>query len=217
MPARHRTGGWSRRRSRLAPTGALVASMLDDLEDLSDEEIDAQIAAADGPMSDLFERLSNLPPKRLALLAMELQERLDDAEQRRHRADRHRRHGLPAARRGRPGGVLAAAARTASTPSARSRRRAGTSTPTTTPTPTRRARSPRAGRGFLDEVDRFDPELLRHLAARGAHHGSAAAPAARGRLGGARARRHRPGRRWMAARTGVFVGICNARLRPAAC
>ena len=34
-------------------------------------------------MSDLFERLSNLPPKRLALLAMELQERLDDVERRR--------------------------------------------------------------------------------------------------------------------------------------
>lgn len=32
-------------------------------------------------MSDLFERLSNLPPKRLALLAMELQDRLDAAAQ----------------------------------------------------------------------------------------------------------------------------------------
>ncbi len=96
-------------------------------------------------MSDLFERISKLSPKRLALLAIELQAKLDAAERVAHRADR-RSSGWPAASPGPPtprrtGSCCA----TASTRSPRSRRRGGTSTPTTTPTPTHRARSPPAG------------------------------------------------------------------------
>ena len=76
--------------------------------------------------------------------------------------------------------------------------------------PTRDARAHRHARGgFLERVDRLRPAVLRHLAARGAGHGPAAAPAARGDLGGARARR--PGARSArASRTGVFVGICSS-------
>ena len=50
--------------------------------------------APERAMSELFDRLSNLPPKRLALLAMELQDQLDAAEPCADRADRHRRDGL---------------------------------------------------------------------------------------------------------------------------
>ena len=62
------------------------------------------------------------------------------------------------------------------------------------------ARLPTYHGGFLEGIDRFDPHVLRHLAARSGQHGSAAAAAARGQLGGARAT---PGRRrigWPAAR-----------------
>ena len=48
--------------------------------------------------------------------------------------------------------------------------------------------------GFLDDAARLRRRVLRHLAARGARHGPAAAAAAGGRLGGARTRRDRPGR-----------------------
>ncbi len=65
--------------------------------------------------------------------------------------------------------------------------RAGTSTPTTTRIRTRPARPTTRFGGFLDGVRRVRSALLRHLAARGAQHGSAAAPAARGGMGGARA------------------------------
>ena len=63
--------------------------------------------------------------------------------------------------------------------------------------------------GFLDGVDRFDRALLRHLAARGREHGPAAAAAARGELGGARARRHAGRPRCAGSQTGVFVGVTN--------
>ena len=75
------------------------------------------------------------------------------------------------------------------TPSARCPPTAGTSTPTTTPIPTRPARcTPRWG-GFLDERRPVRRRVLRHRAARGGAHGSAAAAAARGGVGGAGARR----------------------------
>ena len=61
--------------------------------------------------------------------------------------------------------------------------------------------------GFLEQVDRFDAAVLRHLAARGGADGPAAAAAARGRLGSARGRRPGAAGGWPASRTGVFVGI----------
>ena len=84
---------------------------------------------------------------------------------------------------------------TASTPSARCRAIAGTSTALLRSRSRRaRAASPPARGGFLrSQSTRFDAGVLRHLAARGAGHGPAAAAAARGGLGGARARR--PGAR----------------------
>ena len=53
----------------------------------------------------------------------------------------------------------------------------------------------------------FDAAVLRHLAARGGQHGSAAAAAARGRLGGAGGRRAWRPTACAGRRTGVFVGI----------
>ena len=49
--------------------------MIDALEDLCDDEIDRLLAEKprDEEMSEFFERLSKLSPKRLALLALELQ------------------------------------------------------------------------------------------------------------------------------------------------
>ena len=62
-----------------------------------------------------------------------------------------------------------------------------------------RAGHARAQGGFLDDAGEFDAGVLRHLAARGAGDGPAAAAAAGGRLGGARTRRHRPASRCAAA------------------
>ena len=52
--------------------------------------------------------------------------------------------------------------------------------------------------------------VLRHLAARGREHGSAAAAAARGDVGGARARRHRRPTSLFGSNAGVFLGIANS-------
>ena len=105
------------------------------------------------------------------------------------RADRDRRHGLPLPRRRRlPGGPVAAGRRRrrrdrrASRPTG-----AGTSSSTRTRTP-----APCATAGFLARRRRVRPRLLRHLAARGAGDGPAAAAAAGDRVGGVRAGRHRP-------------------------
>ena len=72
------------RRRRRRPTARCVSSLLDDLDDLSDDEIDRQLAREERPtVTELFERLErSLSPKRLALLALELQERLDAADAR---------------------------------------------------------------------------------------------------------------------------------------
>ena len=117
-------------------------------------------------MSEMFERLSKLSPQRLALLAMELQERLDVAEA-----------AVAAPSAGpEPVAVIGMGCRLpgASNPDEywemlRDWRRRdhrdpteplGTSTSTTTPTPTRPARSPTRWAGTLDDVDLFEPQMF---------------------------------------------------------
>ena len=97
-------------------------------------------------MSDFLARISHFSPKRLALLADELNSRVEQLEQVASRADRDRRHRLPFARRRRHARANSGSwCATASTRSPRCRAIAGTSMPCTTPTPTRRARWPLAG------------------------------------------------------------------------
>ena len=112
-------------------------------------------------------------------------------------ASRSRSSAWPAASRagcGTPGGAVAAG---------RGRRdadlrlprptAAGTSRASTTPTRTRRAPPTPARAASWQRGPEFDAGVLRHLAARGAGHGPAAAAAAGDLLGGVRARGHRPG------------------------
>ena len=76
-------------------------------------------------------------------------------------ADRHRRHGMPLSRRRRwSQGVLAAAVRSAWTPSAKCRPTAGTSTTITIPTRPRRGKMNTRCGGFLKRVDEFDAEFF---------------------------------------------------------
>ena len=120
------------------------------------------------------------------------------------RADRHRRHGLPLPRRRRHARrSCGSCSRTAGTPSASSPPTAAGTWSLYDPTRTRR-RTRSCGR-LPRRRGRVRRRVLRHLAARGAGHGPAAAPAAGDRLGGHRARRHRPGR-LRGSDTGVFVG-----------
>ena len=88
-----------------------------------------------------------------------------------------------------PERVLARCSTTASTPSARSRRTAGTSTRSTTPIPTRRQDAAPRRRLPRRHVDRFDAAFFGISPREARQHGPAAAPAARGGVGGARARR----------------------------
>ena len=129
----------------------------------------------------------------------------------RTRTSRSRSSGSAAGSPGRrPGGVLAAAAR---------RRRRSREVPADRwdvdacydPDPGA-GQADRSRGGFLEPGRPVRRRLLRHLAPRGGADGPAAAAAAGGRLGGAGGRRagaRAAGR----ARTGVFVGICDQRLR----
>ena len=83
------------------------------------------------------------------------------------RADRHRRHGLPLPRRATTRTPSGGCSATAATPSARSRRTAGTRTRFYDPEPRTPGKMRTRWGGFLDDVDQFDPQLLRHLAPRG--------------------------------------------------
>ena len=88
--------------------------------------------------------------------------RLEAAERRGSRADRHRRHRLPLPRRRRrPGGVLATAPRRRRRDRRGAAATAGTSTRCYDPDPGRARQDvrPRWG-GFLDGVDRFDPPFF---------------------------------------------------------
>ena len=136
----------------------------------------------------------------------------------RRRADRDRRHGLPLPR------AASASPEELWELLADGRRRdlrasrttaAGTSTGSTTRTRTGRATSTSGEGGFLDEARRLRRRVLRDRPARGAGDGPAAAAAAGGVLGGARAGRHRPGRRCAAARPACSPARMQPRLRPA--
>ena len=61
----------------------------------------------------------------------------------------------------------------------------GTRTPSTIPTPKRRGKMNTRSAGFLGHVEQIRRAVFRDFAARSDPHGSAAAPAARGELGGA--------------------------------
>ena len=111
-------------------------------------------------------------------------------EGRQQRADRRGRHWLPLRRRHRFARRLLACA---DGRPRHGRRPAGQSLARD-----RFARAPING-AFLDDVEGFDAALLRHRAARGGGHGPAASPAARGHLGGVRARRRSTRTRWPAA------------------
>ena len=149
-------------------------------------------------MSDAAAPTTTTDQLRRALSSLQdLRSRLEAVEAGPPRADRHHRHGLPAAR--------APTTPTALWELLRGGGDAITETPADRwdadalydPIPRPPARSPRGWGGFLDDIDRLRRRLLRHLAARGGADGPAAAPAARGGLGGARGRRpaRRPARR----------------------
>ena len=61
--------------------------------------------------------------------------------------------------------------------------------------------------GFLDDIDQFDPAFFGISPREAETHGPAAAPAARGQLGGARAGRALRRTSCAASQTGVFVGV----------
>ena len=123
------------------------------------------------------------------------------------RADGDRGDGLPVPRRGRqPGGPVGAAGRGRGRDlGVPARTGAGTWTGCMTRSRPRRAPRTPGGAAFVADVAEFDRGVLRDQPAGGAGDGPAAAAAAGGLLGGARAGRDRPG---SAARhrTGVFAG-----------
>ena len=144
-----------------------------------------------GIMSDFLDRIAKLPPKRLALLAAELQARLERAEHARSEPIAVIGMGCRF-----PGGADSPAtywqllrdgvdAITEVPTRALGRGRA-----TTIRTPTLPGRWRRDGAGSSTTWTASTP-ALRHRAARGSEHGSAAAPAARGGVGGAGACRPR--------------------------
>ena len=133
------------------------------------------------------------------------------------RADRDRRHRLPRARRRRrrrraSGALMRDGVDAIGEVPARSLGRRGALRPDPDdagPDRDARRRVPAA------TIDGFDAGVLRHLAARGAGHGPAAAAAARSGLGSARDAGQAPDRLEHSA-TGVFVGVVRQRLRLAA-
>ena len=128
------------------------------------------------------------------------------------RADRDRRHGLPAARRrARPGGALGTARRGRRRDRAVPRR-PGLGPRRTCTTRTRTAPAPATCARAASCTTRreFDAGVLRHQPARGAGDGPAAAAAAGDVLGGAGTGRASTRRRCAARQTGVFVGAATS-------
>ena len=186
-PAREPTGSRARRRRDRGRR----CDAIDELCGRRDRAAARQKMRQGPEMSDFLARISHFSPKRLALLADELNEPRAGARARAARADRDRRHRLPLpGRRRHPGAVLAAAARRASTRSREVPRIAGTSTPLYDPDPGRAGQDVHALGRLPRPRGRLRSAFLRHLAARGAQHGSRSSAAARGDVGGARARRH---------------------------
>ena len=182
--------------ARATGPGRAAPALVGAIEELSDEEVEPArcqggARGGSGRATTSWSASAKLSPKRLALLAARAPRAAGGVGDARAQPDRDRRHGLPLPRRRRrPGGVLGAAWRAAATRSARCPPTAGTPTPTTTPTPTRRAASsartrrlPRSGR----RLRRRRSSASRR--ARPMTMDPAAAPAARGRLGGAGGRR----------------------------
>ena len=161
-------------------------------------------------MSDFLERIANLPPKRLALLAAELQERARAASRHAQRgADRRRRHRLPVpGRRRRSRAYWQLLRDGVDADHARCRPTAGTSTRSTTPTGRATARWPRVGAASSTTSTASTPALF-GISPREAQ--SAWIPQQRLLLEVAwealERRRHRARARCTGSRTGVFVGI----------
>ena len=160
-------------------------------------------------MQDFLERISQYSPKRLALLAAELQSRVQRLEQARHEPIAIVGIGCRL-----PGG--------ADTPDRFWELvREGVDAISEVPAdrwdiddyydadPDAPGKMTTRWGGFVSQVDGFDAHFFGISPREAAQHGPAAAPAARGRLGGARARRHR-GQRIAGSRTGVFVGLSGA-------
>ena len=138
----------------------------------------------------MFERLSNLSPKRLALLAMELQERLDTVERARTEPIAIVGMGcrLPGADGPEAYWQLLADGVDAVSEIPPSRWDVDEFYD---PDPDAPGKIATRWGGFARRHRPLRAAALRHRPARGGEHGPAAAPAAGGRLGGAGARRHR--------------------------
>ena len=162
------------RRQPPAPVARRARPRAADADDLSEDELAALLGAqARAPGDERRDRSRPTAARSCARRCArvdEMQAKLDAAERAAHRADRHRRDGLPLpGRRQRPRGVLAAAARRRATRSREVPADRWDAEAYCDSTRARRRRCPRCYGGFLDGIDQLRPAVLRHLAARGGH------------------------------------------------